>query len=542
MYSCPSCGGNVRFDIESQQMKCPYCSNLYTIEEMDSRMEEDAKETELFDVTVFTCPQCGGELYSSDTDATSFCPYCGGADILSSRLAKEKKPDKIIPFKITKDVCKKNYLAKMKESFYVPKEMKEEARIESFRGIYMPYWTYRISQKGSFVCTGETKTTDIEDIIVRTYLCSGMLDTMYYGYSCDASTSFYDNISECLAPFDTKAFVDFTPAYLSGFYADIADVDSVIYEGFAKDYANRVTAAELKKDPLMREYHANVDANATNAKLHTTLTGTERTMFPVWFMSYRMMDERVAYAAVNGQTGKVVSDMPVDPKKYCLISLGVGFVLFLLLNLFLSLRSDRLIVLALVLAIISGLMYIRELKQILKRSRNEDDLGLLAKEEGYEAALKKSNENNHLRKSTSKKKNTLAGAIPIIIILVFVLFSLFSDAGISLGVLIRALAGSSLVSLAAAVAAVIVGMWGMAEYKRTEEGKGCLGYVLMLAASVCCILVTILSPASDMFYYAAGILTLVSVIVQMLDLIRNHNILMTRRLPQFDKKGGDDRA
>lgn len=60
-------------------------------------------------------------------------------------------------------------------------------------------------------------------------------------------------------------------------------------------------------------------------------------MYPVWFLSYRNGD-RVAYATVNGQTGKVVADMPLDTRKYLLASLLLFLPIFLLLNLFLTLR------------------------------------------------------------------------------------------------------------------------------------------------------------------------------------------------------------
>ncbi len=59
MYQCRSCGGRLRFDIPSQQLKCEYCGTLY-----DPYSVEDgpaATEQSFYDVTVFSCPQCGGD-------------------------------------------------------------------------------------------------------------------------------------------------------------------------------------------------------------------------------------------------------------------------------------------------------------------------------------------------------------------------------------------------------------------------------------------------------------------------------------------------
>ena len=53
-------------------------------------------------------------------------------------------------------------------------------------------------------------------------------------------------------------------------------------------------------------------------------------MFPVWFLSYRNKD-RVAYATVNGQTGKVVADLPISVGKFLLGSLIVAIPVYILL-------------------------------------------------------------------------------------------------------------------------------------------------------------------------------------------------------------------
>lgn len=35
MYSCPSCGGKLLWDITNQNMKCNHCENTMTVEEAD---------------------------------------------------------------------------------------------------------------------------------------------------------------------------------------------------------------------------------------------------------------------------------------------------------------------------------------------------------------------------------------------------------------------------------------------------------------------------------------------------------------------------
>ena len=52
----------------------------------------------------------------------------------------------------------------------------------------------------------------------------------------------------------------------------------------------------------------------------------------------------------------------------------------------------------------------------------------------------------------------------------------------------------------------------------------------------------LVNPVSDIWFYACAILILITVVMTNLTIIGRYNILATRRLPQFNRKGGDDRA
>lgn len=61
MYECPNCGGNLRYDIPSKMMACASCDSKFDPYEVSER--NGAQETEdEYEVTVFKCPQCGGDL------------------------------------------------------------------------------------------------------------------------------------------------------------------------------------------------------------------------------------------------------------------------------------------------------------------------------------------------------------------------------------------------------------------------------------------------------------------------------------------------
>jgi len=105
MISCPNCGGNVKFDIPSQKLACDYCHELfdpYAFESKTSDAEEGKSYESDYEVTIFTCPQCGGEILSTDNAAAGFCSFCGASTILYSRISHEHRPGFIIPFQKSK--------------------------------------------------------------------------------------------------------------------------------------------------------------------------------------------------------------------------------------------------------------------------------------------------------------------------------------------------------------------------------------------------------------------------------------------------------
>ena len=103
-------------------------------------------------------------------------------------------------------------------------------------------------------------------------------------------------------------------------------------------------------------------------------------MFPVWFLSYRNKD-RVAYATVNGQTGKVVADLPISVGKFLLGSLIAAIPVYILLCLLTVLTPGMTLTIVGVLAIIANICYSQELTMIAVKEAGTEDKGRIAKEQ-----------------------------------------------------------------------------------------------------------------------------------------------------------------
>ena len=503
MISCPGCGAGMRFDIASQQLKCDYCGATAKVGEISVGTEareqkgvwpeaesdpvgdagtaapEDDGET--MDVTVFTCPQCGGEIYSTGQEASSFCTFCGASVVLEGRLTKTARPKYIIPFMKTKEDCKKIYAGMTSKAIFSPKELKDPEYLERFQGIYLPFWTYSFSQKGNVVLKGSRESGDYTEHLSLS--CD--LDASYDGISYDASSAFQDELCRYITPFNSSSVKEFDPGYMSGFYADAADVESKVYLKDAEKDANDETFKKVRdKYP---DVTVNPPSNPGKA-FHTKLEGITAAMYPVWFLTYRSGD-RVAYAVVNGETGKIAADLPVDRRRFLLGSALLAVPLFLLFTLLPTITAQRQIIIAAILSAAAFAIYLLSSMEIDRRENRTDD-------KGYQASLKK---NKGRKKDTGKAKDENAE----------------SEAKVHA-------AGS-----------------------RAGENKFLvtLRTLLPLLAAVAGIIIRIINPVSDIFYYGGTILIFFCVCFTLMGLIGRFNLLTTRPIPQFhNREGGDSGA
>ena len=389
----------MKFDIATQKLVCEYCANSE-----DPYAHPDgtqAKEDDSFDVTVFTCPQCGGEIYSMSTEATQYCTYCGSQVMLEGRLVNQNRPHRIIPFQKTKEDCKKIYQEVTKKALFAPRELKDPEFIDKFRGIYLPYWVYDYAQNGTVRLKGTRERGN------KTEYCdlSVDVDNTFSGITFDASSSFDDTLAAQIAPFKAQNMMDFTPAYLCGFYADTADVPEEVYEMAAETLVNEEAMDRIRAK--FGDIHVDSIPDKTGS-FHTVKTGQTAALLPVWFLTWRSGD-RVAYAVVNGETGKMAADIPVDPKRYLTGSLLLALPIFLLLLFMPVMTGGTVLTASMVLGIFSAVMFSRSLYKMTRHEQRSDDLG-------YQATVGKNLDQN--KKAAEAKKKVYGAGIRLELFLV----------------------------------------------------------------------------------------------------------------------------
>ncbi len=534
MYECPNCAGNLKFDIKAQMLFCEHCesfSNPYSVEK-----QQDAEESQYFDATIYTCPQCGGKLLCDENTAATFCCYCGGSTVLTSRISKMKRPEYIIPFQKTKEDCKRSYEEMVKGAFFAPKEFKDANALDRFRAIYMPYWVCDAEADEDIEFEGISYTQRGDYRQTHHVGFSTRVQSTFEGMTFDASKAFPDQLSNMIEPFFLSQKMPFTASYFSGFYADSNDVD-------ARDY--RYLTESIAADQCCEDFRAIYPNYVFGEKwgsvsLRDALDIHEvkehLTMFPVWFLSYRKKD-KVAYGVMNGQTGKVAVELPIDIKKFVGVALLVSIPIILLLNLLLVIKPNILLGIMIILTSIMGLMVHERTSQVLDKNFYED----------FQMVV----EDKDIERQAKKKVNNFVenGLIPRIYAIftgtVAYCFNADVLSAFSPSLILAIIEIPFLIFLIFKIKKSYrlkdVSFYNEASYK--EQWRGKLMYMTKpLAIILMALIVLFINPVSDIIYYGAVLIGIGMMLWTMIDLIRIQNKLIMRPLPQFNTRGGDEDA
>ena len=533
MYECPNCGGELRFDIASQKLRCEHCGS--STEYTSLKEESAAKETE--DVNIFRCPNCGGEVMSTNLTASEYCTYCGAFVMLERKKGSMRKADVIVPFKRTKEEVKELYRKAVSGKIYAPSAMKNPEFLDRFRGIYMPYWLYDVKLGPDIRMTGTTSQRDGDYRIEKTHALTCKSEILFDGIPYDASSTFRDNLGQAVTPYEEKDMIPFTPGVMLGFFADQADTPAKTYEEDAKAAAvdaafDKIVEAAGFKNPKP-EKPDNLRESVGALKLR--VEKIRSAYFPVWFLTWRDGD-RVSYSVVNGQTGEVCAELPISFWKYLMFSLLFSVPLFFLTQLFLTLTPYTMLAVAGVLAVAMGEIYNWQLKQIVSREMHGDDKGYLRTHPELEERYRQSN----------------AADESVITLILGALFSVFTEIPLLAVVLFFCFAGGILDSFASDFLARLI--WGgvllaggvlsfirsrrlSGETENRAVGYGAFG---TSAAALVSAVITILHPVQDLWYYGGSMIAIAAVICAVFYMVRFYNLMVTSAVPHlFERNKGD---
>ncbi len=346
---CPNCGAPLRFNADSGYIKCDHCDSEFAVSELinDHAPEEKPKDFEwkdvhanfekrqLQDMKVYECRSCGAIIQTDANTAATKCPYCDNNVVLTERVSGGLRPNYIIPFELDsreladrmKDFCKGKPL--------LPKGFMDEKRVLEVQGIYIPFWLYSSNVEGE---------VNFRAVSVNTYVSGkyNVTETSTYrlmrdaamdfeNVPVDASVSFDDALMDSVEPYDYSKMVPFEEPYLAGFLADRYDSDPD--KELPRAAGRMINSAQDAIASTATTYGL---PSVESSSLRLTDIDVKYVFFPVYLINCEYNGKKYQYA-VNGQTGKVVGDLPSSNSKLigytALGFFGVAAALFLLMSL-----------------------------------------------------------------------------------------------------------------------------------------------------------------------------------------------------------------
>ena len=342
-FKCPACTAPLHFSEETGRLECDYCGSSFSVEEMEARSaEKEQQAAEAFEkaaaeakadagkwdapsgqdswgedgahLKTYSCPSCGAELICDEATAATSCPYCGNNTIIPGQFRGALKPELVIPFRIGKEDAVKALKAHYKGKPFLPKSFSDENHIQEIKGIYVPFWLFdgQAEADVSFAATRSTvMVTSRERITTTRHFDVRRAGTVRFEkIPVDASKKMPDDYMDSLEPFQYDAMVPFSTAYLPGFFADIPDVSIEECSPRAE-----LRATETAVEAMGRQVSGYETCIPTRKDAQLRRGRVRCALLPVWLLSTKWEGKRFLFA-MNGQTGKMVSDLPVSKKKY----------------------------------------------------------------------------------------------------------------------------------------------------------------------------------------------------------------------------------
>ena len=345
-YQCPACTGPLHFVGSSGKLECDYCGSKYDVAEIEAlyaekeqkaadaqkAAEEKNAQTASTDtgwdtsglsgdwgqdaagMKSYSCPSCGAELICDASTAATACPYCGNPSVVPGQFTGSLKPDFVLPFKLSKDDAVKALKAHYKGKPFLPRAFTAENHVQEIKGVYVPFWMfdgeaegsaqYEATRSRSFT-SGDYEVTETDHFDVYR---EGSL--AFSRVPVDASSKMPDDYMDSIEPFDYDDLKPFSTAYLPGFLADKYDVsveDSAV-RADTRCEGSLVSALARSATGYDSCVPVSQDVKLHRGKVHYAL-------LPVWTLHTKWNGKDYLFA-MNGQTGKLVGDLPTSYGKF----------------------------------------------------------------------------------------------------------------------------------------------------------------------------------------------------------------------------------
>ncbi|WP_152617644.1 hypothetical protein [Phaeacidiphilus oryzae] len=339
-YPCGACGAVVEFAPEAGVLKCPYCGSEQAVVPQQRAVREHQIE-ELAALPVkplsavvgraFVCPGCGARTETGDLSAR--CQFCATPLVADAGATERIAPEAVVPFALNRAEARERLRKWTSSRWFAPGGLKKVTEAETFKGSYLPHWTfdaattsYYEGQRGTHYYTTETYTDGDGRQQTRQ-----VQHTSWHHVSGTVRRDFDDVLVPAtgrvsgkqlakLTPWPLAEAVPYQAEYLAGFQTVRYDVEPEQGLETAKGEMDREIRSDCRSDIGGDEQRVtSVDTRYADVTFKLML-------LPVWFLTY-LHAGKSWQVMVNARTGEVIGDRPYSPAKITAMVLVVAAVI-----------------------------------------------------------------------------------------------------------------------------------------------------------------------------------------------------------------------
>jgi DNA-directed RNA polymerase subunit RPC12/RpoP len=332
-YPCEACGATVEFAPGADALKCPYCGHEQAVAAVPRQVREHPIEelaalpakpraTALGAARAFVCPGCGARTETDDLSAR--CQFCATALVADPELTERIVPEAVVPFGLDRRAAREKLGEWTSSRWFAPGSLKKVTEAETFKGSYLPHWTYDAAttshyegQRGEYYYTTETYTaTENGEQVTRT---RQVRHTRWHHVSGTVARGFDDILVagtghvaaaqlDKLTPWPLEEARPYQAEYLAGFQTVRYDVEPEQGLETAKQRMAEVIEGDCRADIGGDEQRVtSVDTRYDDVTYKLVL-------LPVWFLTY-LHAGRSWQVMVNARTGEVIGERPYSAAK-----------------------------------------------------------------------------------------------------------------------------------------------------------------------------------------------------------------------------------
>ncbi len=348
-FKCPQCGApRMDYDPATGSLKCPQCGYTQTVAAAQAAIAEHDLTTALSDtgkargygreMKAVKCSACGATTQVDPAVTSTACPFCGSPQVLEQEPDPNLiQPESVIPFQFTGDQAYQNYKKWLGKGFFRPRDVLRTSGAAQIQGVYLPFWTFDAhadsrwtAESGTYYYETEryttteggkrvTKTRQVRK--VRWYPSSGAHSDNYDDVLVSGTTSGDQPMLRKIEPFDTAKLLPYKPDYLSGWAAEAYRIPLADAWTKGQEIIRKEERSKCDKQ-VPGDTHRNL-----NVFTQLSRTTYKHVLLPVFLANYRY-NTKLYHFMVNGQTGEVQGQAPIDWIKVAIV---VAIVLAVLL-------------------------------------------------------------------------------------------------------------------------------------------------------------------------------------------------------------------